>query len=317
MEVNEPSNEKLLEWNKEEIGLFEENKVKPSSISSPTTQDYTSKRQSRKTSRSIKETITSNVGGANSQDDSLALFKPNININPLLETGSGTNLEETKNTDSLYAQPDPEIVKKKSEKRMASKGDSDNATTAIVNEFFDEEDPDDGVEVPPKMYNDDDANINDKTNDDETDKPSNETNKPSDATNKLSDKKDDTTDTQTPINDDTAATEDKATEETVKPPPTDTNEVIMTDEAEKEASAMQKETATDQPSKESDQTSKEPEQTGTEDQTTTTTDEQPDEEDNTVISTAANTPLIKVAQSKPPSSPGKYGLKVRHYMLYK
>ena len=302
-EVNEPSNEKLLEWNKEEIGLFDENAVKPSAISSPTAQDYTSKRQSRKTSKSIKETITSNVGGANSQDESLTLFKPNININPLLETGSGTNLEEEiKNTDSLYAQPDPEVVKRKSQKRMESKGDTDNVT-AVVNEFFDEEEPDDGIEVPPRMYDNDD-----KPNDDESNKPS--------------DEKDDAkaTDIQTPINDNIPATEDKATEEAKSSP---TDEVAPTDEAEKEASATQQETATDQASKEPDQASNEPDQTGTEkdqtsaekDQTTNTADkpsEEPDEDD-TAISTAANTPLIKVAQSKPPASPGKFGLKVGHH----
>ena len=295
IEENEPSNEKLLEWNKEDIGLFDENTVKPSSISSPTVHDHTSKRQSRKTSKSIKQTITSNVAGANSQDESMALFKPNVNINPLLETGSGTNLEEdTKNIDSLYARPDPEIVKKKSQKRMESK---DDPVTAVVNEFFDEEQPEDSIEVPPRTYDDDDdIKVEEKPNGDENSKPKDDTGD-----------NDKTTVTQAPADDDIAATEDETTEDTTHPPPpTDT---VPTDEAE-----TQQEIATDEGSKELEQTGTEEDHT----KTKTTADEaseEPDEEESTEISTPANTPLIKVAQSKPPSSPGKYGLKVRHHNI--
>lgn len=153
----------MLEWSKEDIGLFEENKTKPNNLKSPSTQEYEKrapKRQARKTPRSIKQHITQ------TDDTQETLFKPNMNLNPLVEDGIKTDVEPKTDIDALYTKPNPEVIKKKKEAKTED-------VTAVVNEFFDEEEPegDDKLPNPPPMElktaddTKEDINESDKPND--------------------------------------------------------------------------------------------------------------------------------------------------------
>lgn len=272
---NEP-NEKLLEWNKEEIGLFEENKIKPSHLTSPTTQEYekrTAKRQARKTPKSIKDHITQTVH--------VELFKPNMNVNPLVDSSSKTDGEEepTIDVDALYAKPDPEVVKRKSMKKT----EANENVTAVVNEYFDEEEPqgDDEPPNPPpeeSMTTDDtkeDNNKNDISNDNTTDmEPLVKSNK----NTPVQKVEDEVADVKPSRNND-SANEDKTAGED------DTAEIQATIVNEEQTVVTEQETvATETTEKEGEDIN------GDED----------------------NVPLIDVKKSATeyPTSPGKFGLKV-------
>lgn len=149
--------------------MFEENKTKPSHLTSLATQEYekrTSKRQARRMAKSIKEHITQK---GDSHETNVALFKPNMNLNPLVEETSKTDAEEKPKDDAseLYSRPDPEVVKAKTMKRL-EESKTENVT-AVVNEFFDEEEPKGDGELPnpspAELTASDDTNKSDKSKD--------------------------------------------------------------------------------------------------------------------------------------------------------
>ena len=297
--ATDPSSDKLLEWNKEEIGLFEESKTKPSHLTSLATQEFekrTSKRQARKMSKSIKDHMTQT--GSNQE----ALFKPHMNLNPLVETSSKAgSAEEPKNdVDALNSKDDPEVVKSKKTKK--AKGETENVM-AVVNEFFDEEEPPRGdgeLPDPPPV---------ELTTIDETKEDTNERNEPDDNTTDNNG-----TDMEPPITNNgengttqnpkiVSVDEDKATD--MQPSPTSkdapVSENIKAEEAIDEIHTT---------------TVNEEQTLVTEQEVVITVTNEEDAEEGEVKGTngdADNVPLIDVKKSttKTPSSPGKFGLRVK------
>jgi len=304
----------LLEWNKDDIGLFEENKIKPSSLKSPSTQEYekrASKRQARKTPKSIKQHITQTGG-----DTQETLFKPNMNVNPLLEDGSKADVEAKVDVDALYAKPDPEVVKTKTMQRMEAKTED---VTAVVNEFFDEEEPegDDKLPNPPPMelmtadetkenIDETKENIDEtKENIDESDKPND--NVPDDINTtdlepliKIDDKIVPTQREIDPIDEDKAAD--------VEPSANNENALVSEITVKKDITTEINTTLVNE------------EQTLVIEQeivTIETNEKETEGETEGVKEDADNIPLIDIKKSatKTPSSPGKFGLRVSFYKI--
>ena len=301
----ESSNEKLLEWNKEEIGLFEESKIKLSHLTSLATQEYekrTSKRQGRRMTKSIKDHIT-RTGGSHE-----TLFKPHININPLVETSSKADtVEEVKADDNeVNGKPNPEVVKSKLIKEMNTKTEN---ITAVVNEFFDEEEPQGDGELPDLP-----ANL---TSIDETTEKSDEPNDgmPDDNTTDMEPliTKDDESDTAQAENF-VSMDEDKAID--TQPSP------IIKDAPQpspiiKDAPVSDSVRAEEDDTVETDTATVSEEQTIVTEQelvTTVRNEEEANDEVEVINEDADNVPLIdekKSSTKTPPSSPGKFGLKVK------
>ena len=340
-EAPDPSDEKLLEWNKDEIDLFEENKTKPSHLTSLATQEYekrTSKRQARKIPRSLKDHITQTGSTSNTN---VSLFKPNMNINPLVEENGKTGVEEEPKTDveEMYAKPDPEVVKSKS---MKAKTEN---ITAVVNEFFDEQEHsrDDREELEEEPGRDEEepgrdeeepgrdeeerdgelpssspadltANDNSKEginkNDELNNTPDNDSNNtPDDINNNTPDN----TDKEPLITKDESSTIQKENVVSV-----DEDKAISDEDVD--ADVQLSPTTEDAPVTEAEedvtiQTSRvNEEQTFVTEQETVTTaiDEEPKGQAKDINGDADNVPLIGIKKSttKTPSSPGKFGLRV-------
>ena len=306
--TTDPSSDKLLEWNKEEIGLFEESKTKPSHLTSLATQEFekrASKRQARKMSKSIKDHMTQT--GSNQE----ALFKPHMNLNPLVEESSKAGSEEPKNdVDALNSKADPEVAKSKKTKK--TKGETENVT-AVVNEFFDEEEPPRGdgelPDLPPVEL----------TTIDEIKDDTNERNEPDDNTPDNNDNTPDNNDKDT----EPLITNDGENGTTQKP------NIVSVDE-DKATDMQPSPTSEDAPVSENvkaeeviDNTAEVHTTTVNEEQTivseqemvTTVTNEEDGKEGEVkgMNGDADNLPLIDVKKSttKTPSSPGKFGLRVK------
>lgn len=316
-EAVDPSNEKLLEWNKDEIDLFEENKTKPSHLTSLATQEYekrTSKRQARKMPRSLKDHITST---SSIHDTNVTLFKPNMNVNPLVEENGKTGAEEEPKVDveAMYAKPDPEVVKSKSLKQTQAKTEN---ITAVVNEFFDEEEPrrDDRKELEEEPGRDEEERDGELANPPPVDLTANDT---KEGINKNDDTPDDNntpdnTDMEPLITKDESSTTQKENIVSVDEPMTDEDKAVdvqpspTTEDAPPTENDKAEEDVTVQTS-----TVNEEQTIVTEQETVSTaTDEEPKGEAKGIDGDADNVPLIDIKKSttKTPSSPGKYGLRV-------
>lgn len=314
-EAIDPSNdnEKLLEWNKDEIDLFEENKAKPSHLTSLATQEYekrTSKRQARQMSKSLKEHISQT---SNTHE---SLFKPNMNVNPLVEASSKTDVEDEPKIDvnALYAKPDPEVVQSKTMKRMEA---DDRNVTAVVNEFFDEEEPnrDGKLPNPPPVEStatDDtkeDVNTSDEPNDHTPD--NNTTNVEPNTTDteplvKIDDDESVTTQKQNtvPTDDDKATIDkDKAIDVQTSPTSKDAPENEGTKAEEDAIAKVQMATVKEEPAVVTE-----------EEKVTLINEEEAEGETMGMSGDADNLPLVDIKKSatKTPSSPGKFGLRVNN-----
>lgn len=286
--ATDPSSDKLLEWNKEEIGLFEESKTKPSHLTSLATQEFekrTSKRQARKMSKSIKDHMTQ----TGNQE---ALFKPHMNINPLVEASSkaGSADEPKNDVDELNSKADPEVVSKKMKK---TKGETENVT-AVVNEFFDEEEPPRGdgelPDLPPVELT---------TIDETKEEPATDNNATDMEPLITNDGENGTTQIPKTISVDEDKVTDMQSSPTSKDAPVSENEEAIDDTAEIHTTTVNEEQIL-----------------VTEQEMVTTLTNEEDAEEGEVKGTnedADNIPLIDVKKStiKTPSSPGKFGLRVK------
>ena len=339
----ESSNEKLLEWNKEEIGLFDESKTKPSHLTSLATQEYakrTSKRQARKMTKSIKDHITQ-TGGTHE-----TLFKPHMNINPLVETSSKADTAKADHNE-VNGKPNPEVVKSKSIKEMNTRAEN---ITAVVNEFFDEEEPQGDGELPdPHPANltsidkaKEDINQSDEPNDSAPDENTSDMeplitkdgeSSTTQSENIISIDEDKAIDTQpspiikdAPVSDNVRVEEDDTVEThtatlNVEQTIVTEQEIVTTETNEEEDNDEVKGIVTTETSKEeaNDEvmgivtTETSEEEANDEVKGIVTTETNEEEANDEVIEDADNVPLIDVKKSsiKTPSSPGKFGLKVK------
>ena len=229
-----------------------------------------------------------------------ALFKPHMNVNPLVEASSKADTtEEPKNDiDALNSKPDPEVVKSKLTKKI--EGETENIT-AVVNEFFDEEEPPRGdselPDPPPAELTTIDETKEDTNEDTNDNVPNNN------ATNMepliTKDSESSTTQKENIVSVD----EDKPTD--IQPSPTTRDAPVSENiKAEEDDTAEIHTTTVNE------------EQTLVTEQemiTTITNEEEAEGEVKGMNGDADDIPLIDVKKSttKTPSSPGKFGLRVK------
>lgn len=247
--------------------------------------------------KSIKEHITQT---ATTQETP---FKPHMNINPLAEENSKTDAEEEPkvDVDALYSKPDPEVVRSKSTKKMEAKTEN---VTAVVNEYFDEEEPEGNDKLPslppvePVTGDDTKEDIKDNTPDENTAdmEPLIKIEDESAATQK---------EKPASVDEDKAVDKDEAID--VQPSPTIENVPAHEDTIVKED--VTAETHTNMVDEEQTLVTEQ------ENVTTVTHDEEAEGEAKGIDENADNIPLIDVKKSetKRPLSAGKFGLKVNTY----
>ena len=233
------------------------------------------------------------------------LFKPHMNINPLVEANSkvDTAVEEPKNDDdAVYSKPDPEVVKSKSmNKRIKTEN-----ITAVVNEFFDEEEPPHGElpDLPPAEL----------TAIDETKEDSKEDIK---EDTKESDKPDDNTPNNNATDTEPLITRDSESSTTQNIVSVDEDKAIDINPSStsKDAPANENIKAEEDTTAEIHTTMVNEEQTLIAEQEIVATITNEEEAEGEVKGDADNVPLIDVKKSttKTPSSPGKFGLRVNLY----
>ena len=213
-----------------------------------------------------------------------------MNVNPLAETQPDSKADaedEPKDVDALYSKPDPEVVKSK--KLNKTKAKSENAT-AVVNEFFDEEEPDgdDKSPTPPPVEPMTIEDTNEETN---NDKPTGNNTTDVEPLVQI----EDATQKESIVSvDEDKAAEDIQPSPTTKTAPANENEDDTTEAHTNKVNEEQ--------------------MLVTEQEEVLTNNKEVEGEATGIKEDADNIPLIDIKRSATknrPSSPGKYGLKVK------